>query len=275
MDTSPSNSDSDETNSIECSQTQARRLVQSDVFWVGTVFFLLLVGLVGRYGMAFAFWAGSGAIAALTLYCYLPRIREKKRLAWETSREALLEKWSLIVARLTKGSRGRYNLLHLRVSRLGDLTPAPRKGSLLRPGEYLLWLYLKLLVARDLLEESTATSSQALLDVERQRLLKELESPDLTPMARQSKEETLLILDQRIDTARNRLSRVQEIESDLIRIEQKVALMFDRAAQNNTMGDSGRRINFSDEIQIGTSLGSTNSSEVEELDSLVTAQVYA
>ena len=78
-----------------------------------------------------------------------------------------------------------------------------------------------------------------------------------------------------MDAARSRWSRIQEIESDLTRIEQKLALMFDRAAQHNIMGDSGRRINFSDEVQTGASLTSLTSPHVEELDTLVTAQVCA
>lgn len=270
-----SDSSDDAEDNDSCSSTAARRLLQSDFFWIGTVLFLLLLGLIGRYGIVWAVWAASGAVAAISLYGYLPRIRARKRLAWEIGRESLLEKWSLVVARLTKASRARYNVLHLRVSRLGDLTPAPRKGSLLRPGEYLLWLYLKLLMARDLLEEGITTSSEESIVMERGRILQELESPALTDSARLSKEETVLILDQRLDAARNRRSRIEEIESDLTRIEQKLALMFDRAAQHNIMGDSGRRINFSDEVQTGASLSSLTSSHVEEVDTLVTAQVCA
>lgn len=260
---------------FSCRQTAARRLFQNDIFWTGVAFFLLLLGLIGRFGIFWALWAGAGAVSAIALYGYMPRIKAKKRLAWEIARENLLEKWSLVVTKLSPASRKRYNVLHLRVSRLGDLSPAPRKGSLLRPGEYLLWLYLKLLMARDLLEEGTVTSNEDSISAERARITEDLQSPALTDAARQSKEETVLILDQRLDAARSRWSRIQEIESDLTRIEQKLALMFDRAAQHNIMGDSGRRINFSDEVQTGASLSSLTSSHVEEMDSLVTAQVCA
>ena len=262
-------------NDDTCNRAAARRLLRSDYFYALAALFMLVLGLIGRYGINWAFWAGSGAVAAITLYGYLPRVKAKKRAAWEIGRENLLEKWSLVVAKLAKDSRERYNRLHLRVSRLGDLSSAPHKGSLLRPGEYLLWLYLKLLMARDLLEEGTTTSSEAAIEADRSRILRELELPGLTPVTRQSKEETVLILDQRLDAARSRWSRIQEIESDLTRIEQKVALMFDRAAQHNIMGDSGRRINFSDELQTGASLTSLTSPHVEELDTLVTAQVCA
>lgn len=264
-------SESDDT----CSPVAARRLIGSDYFWVCAAIFMLVLGLIGRFGISWAAWAGLGGVTTLSLYGYLPGVRAKKRLAWEVTREALLEKWSLVVAKLSKVSRERYNRLHLRVSRLGDLSPTHQKGSLLRPGEYLLWLYLKLLMARDLLEEGTTTSSEAAIQADRARILEELEHPGLTPASRQSKEETVLILDQRLDAARSRWGRIQEIESDLTRIEQKLALMFDRAAQHNIMGDSGRRINFSDEVQTGASLSSLTSSHVEELDALVTAQVCA
>jgi hypothetical protein len=257
------------------SQSAARRLVRSDAFWIGIALFMMVLGLVEKFGIPWALSVGLAGTAFIAIYGHLPAIKEKKHLAWEAGRAGLLEKWSLVVAKLGKSSRERYNRLHLVVARLGDLTPRPRRGSLLRPGEYLLWLYLKLLMARDLLEEGTSTSSEATIEEQRTCILQELEEPGLTSASRQSKEETILILDQRLDTARNRWSRLDEIESDLTRIEQKLSLMFDRAAQHNTMGDSGRRINFSDEIQTGISLASPTSSHVEELDNFVTAQVCA
>lgn len=110
---------------------------------------------------------------------------------------------------------------------------------------------------------------------ERNLIQAELENQNLSDHTRQSKQETLLILDQRLDTARNRSTRMQEIESDLKRIEQKLALMFERAAQQNPMGDAGRRINFSDEIQTGASLHSLVGGQVEEMDHLVTQEVCA
>ncbi len=254
---------------------RARRLLSKDGFWFFTAFFMLALGLIGRFGITWAFWAGIGAIAALTAYGYLPGRRAQKKQAWELGRQSLLEKWSLVVAKLTPPSRKRYNRLHLAVSRLGDLHPPRLKGSLLRPGEYLLWLYLKLLLAQDLLAEGSLTSSEASILQERDRILAELSLPHLTPASRLSKEETILILDQRWDAAQSRGGRSQEIESDLTRIEQKVALMYDRAAQHNTLGDAGRRIHFSDEIQTGASLTTLMGAHVEELDSLVTAQVCA
>lgn len=256
-------------------RSDARRMVKNDTFWFGVALFMLLLGLVGRFGIHWLLWASAGGFIAITAYGYFPKAREEKRLAWEIGRQALLEKWSVVVGKLTRDSHQRYDRLHLRVSRLGDLHPTPGKGSLLRPGEYLLWLYLKLLLARDLLHEGNVTSSETSIIEQRNHILSELDQQGLTSTSRQSKEETILILDQRLDTARNRSGRLQEIESDLTRIEQKLALMFDRAAQHNTMGDSGRRINFADELQTGASLTSLAGSNIEEMDNLVTAQVCA
>ena len=253
----------------------ARKLLRSDLFWVSGSLFLLALGMIGRFGISWALWAAAGATASLVIYSCLPVVKGKKRLEWEMKREDLLVKWSLVVDKLSKSSRERYNRLHLRVSRLGDLHPSLHKGSLLRPGEYLLWLYLKLLMALDLLEEETTTSSEAVIEEQRRGILYELDHADLTALTRQSKEETILILDQRLDAARNRGGRIQEIQSDLTRIEQKLALMYDRATQHNIMGDSGRRINFSDEVQTGASLGSLISSPIQEMDGIVTAQVCA
>jgi len=256
-------------------RTAARRLLKSELFWFFMATFMMTVGLIGRFGIDWILWLAAGVVLAITAYGYLPGVQEKKRVAWEVGRGALLEKWSVIVGKLGKSSRERYNRLHLRVSRLGDLHPTPNKGSLLRPGEYLLWLYLKLLLARDLLEEGIVSSSEGSIIEQRNQILSDLEHSELSAVSRQSKEETVIILDQRLDTARNRAGRIQEIESDLTRIEQKMALMCDRAAQHNTMGDSGRRINFSDEVQTGSSLASLAGSHIEEMDTLVTEQVCA
>ena len=49
-------------------------------------------------------------------------------------------------------------------------------------------------MARDLLEEGTTTSSEASIEADRSCILRELELPGLTPVTRQSKEETVLIL---------------------------------------------------------------------------------
>ena len=262
-------------NAAEDSRLKARRLLRHDGFWFSAALFMLALGLIGRFGINWAVWTGLATIAAITAYGYLPSVKARKHHAWELDRESLLEKWSLVVAKLAPPSRSRYQQLHLAVSRLGDLHPPSRRGSLLRPGEYLLWLYLKLLLARDLLEEGNRTSSEAAILQQRDRILAELQQHPLTPASRQSKDETILILDQRLETARGRAGRTQEIESDLTRIEQKLALMVDRAAQHNTMGDAARRIHFSDEVQTGASLTSLMGALVEELDAFVTAQVCA
>ncbi len=51
--------------------------------------------------------------------------------------------------------------------------------------------------------------------------------------------------------------------------------MYDQATQHHIMGDSGWRINFSDEVQTGAFLGSLISSPIQEMDGIVTAQVCA
>jgi hypothetical protein len=118
----------------------------------------------------------------------------------------------------------RYNAMHSLVSRLGDLTPGP-SPSVIAPGEHLLWLHLKLLIARDHLNDSAALSSPDSLAAERDEIAADLDNPSLPRAARTARQHSLDLLDQRLSTARMRLGRLDEIEADTIRIEHQIALL--------------------------------------------------
>lgn len=179
-----------------------------------------------------------------------------------------------MVDNLSQTAEKRYNALHERISRLGDLFPQPAEGSLLRPGEYMLWLYLKLLLARDHIEETVRTTHEDQIIAQRDALLAELDTATLTPTTRQSKQETLLILDQRVITIRNRAGRIEEIESDITRVEQWVALMHDQAAQHNAMGNAGRSIHFAADALTLPSLDTIPGSTIQQLDAQITSQAF-
>ena len=76
-------------NDTICPQAAARRLIGSDTFWFGAAFVMLLLGLIGRYGITWAVWTAVGGLATISLYGYLPKVKAKKRLEWEVGREAL------------------------------------------------------------------------------------------------------------------------------------------------------------------------------------------
>jgi|GEM_PF-4032147 len=236
---------------------------------------LVILGFAAKTTDLWLLWLGLPTAIGLLLYLCLPAIRRHRGGGtWQDQRSELLCQWSQVVENLSQPADKRYKALHLRVSRLGDLFPNQGQNSLLRPGEYMLWLYLKLLLARDHLEESVRSSHEDQITAQREALLAELDSEALTESTRQSKQETLLILDQRILTIRNRAGRIQEIESDITRVEQWVALMHDQAAQQNTMGDAGRQIHFTPDSLSLPSLKGTASASIQQLDLQINSQAF-
>ena len=236
---------------------------------------LLLLGFAAKSNDPWLLWIGVPTAAGLLVYLCQPALKKRYRLdAWHQQRTSLLTEWDQVAEQLSPAADSRYTRLQQRVTRLGDFFPKPEAGSLLRPGEYMLWLYLKLLLARDHLEESVRTSHEDQIIAQRKVLLEELDYDDLTPATRQSKQETVLILDQRVLTLRHRPGRIGEIESDLIRVEQWVALMHDQAAQNNTMGDAGRRIHFASESLTLPSLEGIPGAGLQQLDARIVSQAF-
>ena len=96
--------------------------------------------------------------------------------------------------------------------------------------ERLKWVYLKLLVARNNLLSNSAGDSEAGLRSKIATLEKEVEgTPRETPLY-QSRSATLAILKERLASFQRRQEALQEIASDLTRIEAQVDLMLDNAS---------------------------------------------
>ena len=181
-------------------------------------------------------------LAASVIGCtLLPSVRRNARRTWvEEERAAFLERNSNLLGMLSGHSRARYDAQHEVVIRLGDLLA--RGDAIIAPGEHLLWLYLKLLIARDKIEESGQRSPEAALLAERAAIEAELADASLTPAVHRARLQTLDLLDQRIATAALRAGRLHEIEADLVRIEHQIALVHERAVQDSSLGDAGYRV---------------------------------
>lgn len=191
----------------------------------------------------------------------------RRRKVRET-RAGMLEKNNNVLEILSLRGRKRYDKLSERVSRLAERLPGDR-DAVVRPGEYLLWLYLKLLMALDHLDANSKESSLEVLETERSRLEVESDDPGISEASRQVKQQTIQLLEQRITAARMRTIRVEEVESDLLRIDHQLALLCDRAAQQSPLADAGFRIDLATET-VATSLcgdlpGGVNVQEMEEI----------
>ena len=92
----------------------------------------------------------------------------------------------------------------------------------------LEWVYLKLLVAQHHLLSPTKETEQS-LGQKIQELERDLQAGEETESLRQSKAATLNILKKRLDTMRKKQQTLEEIESDLTRIDNQVDLILENA----------------------------------------------
>jgi len=128
----------------------------------------------------------------------------------------------------------------------------------------LQWLYLKLLVARHYLETASNSDAQSLkrnID----SLEQELKDPAVTDALRQSKSATLSIMKQRMNNFQNRTRIMQEIDSDLTRIEAQVDLALDNASMQGKPQTISTEIELASDLVSGTLFGESQN-DVAALD---------
>lgn len=97
----------------------------------------------------------------------------------------------------------------------------------------LKWVYLKLLVARHHLLSPTANDTEASLEQKITDIDRELAVPGEPDSLRQSKAATQSILKKRLANIRRRVQTIEEIESDLTRIEAQVDLILENATMQS------------------------------------------
>jgi hypothetical protein len=112
----------------------------------------------------------------------------------------------------------------------------------------LKWVYTKLLIARfHLLTAGTDDTAES-LERKIASLEKELHDTQETPALRQSKAATLDILTRRLANIQRREQSLEEVESDLTRVESQVDLILDNAAMQ------GKPQTISTDLQLASDL---------------------
>jgi len=112
----------------------------------------------------------------------------------------------------------------------------------------LKWVYIKLLIARfHLLTAGTDDTAES-LQRKIASLEKNLQDSQETPALRQSKAATLDILKRRLTNIQRREQSLEEVESDLTRVESQVDLILDNAAMQ------GKPQTISTDIQLASDL---------------------
>jgi hypothetical protein len=128
----------------------------------------------------------------------------------------------------------------------------------------LEWVYLKLLVARHHLLSPSSETLQS-LDKKIQDLEKDLQDGEETESLRQSKTATLNILKKRQSTMRRKQQTLEEIESDLTRIDNQVDLILENATVQGKPQTISADIELASDL-LGGSLFGEDESAVSALD---------
>jgi hypothetical protein len=112
----------------------------------------------------------------------------------------------------------------------------------------LKWVYTKLLIARFHLMTAGTDDTPATLQRKIASIEKDLQDSQETPALRQSKTATLDILKRRLASLQRRGQSLEEVESDLTRVESQVDLILDNAAMQ------GKPQTISTDLQLASDL---------------------
>jgi hypothetical protein len=118
--------------------------------------------------------------------------------------------------------------------------------------ERLEWVYLKLLVARNNLTNTSGKESEQELAGKIAALTADLRDGEETEALRESKTATLAILRERLANIRRRRQTLEEIDSDMTRIESQVELVLENASMQ------GKPQTISSDIELASNLFGRN-----------------
>jgi hypothetical protein len=131
--------------------------------------------------------------------------------------------------------------------------------------ENLKWVYLKLLIARfHLLTAGTEDTAQS-LEKKIESIEGELQNGSESSALRQSKAATLDILKRRLANVQRREQSLEEVESDLTRVESQVDLILDNAAMQGKPQTISTDIELASDLVSGEMFGNAEST-VADLD---------
>lgn len=131
--------------------------------------------------------------------------------------------------------------------------------------ENLKWVYLKLLIARYHLLTAGTEDTPESLDKKIKSIESQLQDAGESPALRQSKAATLDILKRRLANIHRREQSLEEVESDLIRVESQVDLILDNAAMQGKPQTISADIELASDLVSGGMFGEAEST-VADLD---------
>jgi hypothetical protein len=131
--------------------------------------------------------------------------------------------------------------------------------------ENLKWVYLKLLIARYHLLTAGTDDTPESLEKKIKAIQGELQDGSESSALRQSKAATLDILNRRLANIQRREQSLEEVESDLTRVESQVDLILDNAAMQGKPQTIATDIELASDLMSGGMFGDADSA-VADLD---------
>ncbi len=184
------------------------------------------------------FWLlGAGLIGGFVLMLVnSPRFRNivnSKDIAIQDWQAAAVEK--TLISQLPSAARVRLERLNERCGKVIEgYARAEAEPFVMDSGREALkklqWVYLKLLVAQANLQSRDPEAMSTEINREIAAAEKDLKSVRLSPSVRQSREATLEILNKRLVNMQRRAQSLEEINSDLTRIDAQIDLALEEAA---------------------------------------------
>ena len=129
----------------------------------------------------------------------------------------------------------------------------------------LQWVYLKLLIARHHLQSPVNNETEQSLDKKIQELDADLKDGEETESLRQSKTATLGILKKRLLNVRRKKQTLEEIESDLTRIDNQVDLILENATMQGKPQTISADIELASDL-LGGSVFGEDESAISDLE---------
>ena len=123
----------------------------------------------------------------------------------------------------------------------------------------LQWVYLKLLVARHHLQDPVNSDTEQSLEKKIKELDQDLRDGEETESLRQSKTATLGILKKRLTNIRTKQQTLEEIESDLTRIDNQVDLILENATMQGKPQTISADIELASDLLGGSVFGEDES----------------
>ncbi len=192
--------------------------------WFAVAAFGLLGGFLNP-----GFWLLGAGIELGYLYWLSRNPRFRRAIdATQARRDPAEQRYQALFGQLGAAQQQRQQRIEQRAAEImQQLASSPLMASHADSLEQLVWLHLRLLVARAAIARVVQTAEQesTTLAAQERQIEQRLAGDGLSPELRRSLEQQKAVIDARQDAHANAIRRVEHVEAELARIDQQVALI--------------------------------------------------